>query len=121
MANIDDLTLEERETHFNMTGDNHDLFEVYSDDPYWIRRLDKIAVAWRIEYGGGKHYRLDASQITVRAKPKELSESEKERRAALMRQVRAKNAVNSLNPDGLAVEIDGMHVGANGIEEKAIS
>lgn len=120
MADISDLALEERETHFNMTGDNHDLFEVYTDDPYWIRRLDKIAVVWKVEKGGGKHYRLDASQITVKAKPKELSVEEKARRAELMRQVRVKNSVNSLNPDRPAVEINGTHVGANGIEEMAV-
>jgi hypothetical protein len=117
---IEDLSLEERETHFNMTGDNHDLWEVYTDDPYWIRRLDKIAKAWKLEHGGGKHYKLDASQITVRAKPKELSVEEKERRAAIMRSVRAKNSVNSLDSDTLAIKDDLAHVERNGMKEKVV-
>jgi K+/H+ antiporter YhaU regulatory subunit KhtT len=109
-----DMLSEERETHFNMTGDNHSEWVVFTDDPYWIRRLDKIGAVLR-EYGAGKEYILSASQVTVRAKPKELSAAEKERRATVMRQVRAKNAVNSLDsdtsnqePDSLDVEAEGM-------------
>lgn len=116
---IADLTLEERETCFNMAADNHGLWDVYTDDVYWIRRLDKIAKAWKIEYGGGKHYKLDASQITVRAKPKELSPEEKERRAAIMRRVRVENSVNSLDSSNGRVKIDVEHVAQNGIEKIA--
>lgn len=56
---------DERETNFNMVGDNHNEFIVFSDDPYWVRRLDKIAVG--VVVGAGKEYRLRADQILVRA------------------------------------------------------
>ena len=60
-----ELLPEERETHFNMTGDNHAEFVVFSYDPYWVRRLDKIAVG--VAVGAGKEYRLRADQVLVRA------------------------------------------------------
>ena len=60
-----ELLPEERETHFNMVGDNHNEFIVFSDDPYWVRRLDKIAVGLAV--GTGKEYRLRADQVLVRA------------------------------------------------------
>ena len=60
-----ELLPEERETHFNMSGDNHNEFIVFSDDPYWVRRLDKIAEGKII--GAGKEYRLRADQVLVRA------------------------------------------------------
>ena len=64
-----ELLPDERETHFCMTGDNHNEFLVFSDDPYWVRRLDKIA--YGVPVGAGKEYRLRADQILVRAgKPK---------------------------------------------------
>lgn len=114
---IADLTLEERETCFNMAADNHGLWDVYTDDIYWIRRLDKIAKAWKVERGGGKHYKLKSSQITVRAKPKELSAEEKERRAARLRPVLPKNSLNSGNSGNRKVESDVDGIATNGIEK----
>ena len=73
-----ELLPEERETHFNMVGDNHNEFIVFSDDPYWVRRLDKIAVG--VAVGTGKEYRLRADQVLVRAgKPqREYTDAQRE-------------------------------------------
>jgi len=34
---MNELQLEERETHFTMTGDNHTQWVIFTDDPYWSR------------------------------------------------------------------------------------
>lgn len=60
-----ELLPEERETHFNMTGDNHNEWVVFSDDPYWIRKLDKVAAG--VAVGAGKEYKLRADQLLLRA------------------------------------------------------
>jgi hypothetical protein len=88
---VAELLPEERETHLNMTGDNHNEWIVFTDDPYWIRRLDKVATATRI-VGGGKEYRLPARQLTLRAKRKEIDDATKKIRAANLRQFGVKTA-----------------------------
>jgi hypothetical protein len=92
---VAELLPEERETHLNMMGDNHDVWVVFTDDPYWIRRFDKVATATRT-VGEGKEYRLSVKQITLRAGTKKLSNEEKERRAEHMRHIRG-NSMNSLS------------------------
>jgi hypothetical protein len=75
-----ELLPEERETHLNMVGDDHGTWIVFSDDPYWMRRLDRIAEVVRVT-GVGKEYRLDANQVIIKAKPKPLSPERKEQLA----------------------------------------
>lgn len=86
---MDELQPEERETHFNMTGDDHQQWAVFTDDPYWIRRLDKITVGKQV--GNGKEYTLRADQVLVRTGKKQLSD---EAKAAMNQrlQQRSKNA-----------------------------
>lgn len=55
---------EERETCLNMNGGDHSAWEVFTDDPYWIRRLDKITTG--TEKGLGKVYKLTADQVLIR-------------------------------------------------------
>ena len=45
------LTVAERETRLSMTGDDHGTWDVFTDDPFWIARLDKIATAWKVNGG----------------------------------------------------------------------
>ena len=59
------LTIAERETHLNMTGDDHGTWDVFTDDPFWIARLDKIATAYKVN-GEGRWYKLRADQVVVR-------------------------------------------------------
>jgi hypothetical protein len=66
------LTPEEQETHFNMTGDNHNEWIVFTDDAFWIARLDKLVKAGHVPeprlIGAGKEYKLRADQVVVRGK-----------------------------------------------------
>lgn len=84
---MNDLSNEERETHFNMTGDDHGVWLVYSDDPFWIRRLDAIAEFVR-NVGHGKEYRLQADQLTLRKGKRQLSAEHKAQLADRMRSLR---------------------------------
>lgn len=60
------LTAGERETRFSMMGDDHIQWDVYTDDPMWISRLDKFATAYKTN-GEGRWYTLRADQVVVRA------------------------------------------------------
>jgi len=62
MENI--LDPSERETHISMAGDDHTQWLVFSDDPFWQRRLDRIAVG--APAGAGKMYVLRAEQVLLR-------------------------------------------------------
>ena len=81
------LTNAERETCINMMGDDHTTWEVFSDDPYWIRRLDKIttAVATR---GEGFIYRLPANQLSIYKPRKRKTKAQREAAAAVLAQAR---------------------------------
>ena len=58
------LTAAERETRLSMMGDDHETWHVFTDDPFWIARLDKIATAWK-ENGEGRWYKIPARQVTL--------------------------------------------------------
>jgi len=83
------LTLAEMETHLNMTAENRDCWQIYSDDTVMQRRLEAIgATIVKIAVDGiGKHYTLPANQISLRNAPKPLSD---ERKAQLSSQLRAR-------------------------------
>lgn len=77
---INTLSNEERETHLNMTGDDHSMWHVFTDDPYWVRRLERVGATLVRETATGREYRLPANQLSIR-KPstrREMSESEKQ-------------------------------------------
>lgn len=82
------LTLQEQETHLNMTADDRGAWHVYSDDPVMQRRFEAVgATLVRTSADGiGKHYTLPASQITIRKARKPMS---KERKAQLANRLRA--------------------------------
>lgn len=81
------LQNEERETSLSMMGDNHKVWEVFSDDPYWIARLDKIATAVET-IGEGKRYLLDAGMISIKRKRKPMSEEQRMRSSERLRNAR---------------------------------
>jgi hypothetical protein len=76
-----DLSNEERETHLNMTGDDHGTWTVFSDDPYWVRRLEKIGAELVRETGKGREYRLAANMVTIRKAPKHRKYTAEEKAA----------------------------------------
>lgn len=79
---MDALTNAEREVHLSMVADKHDTWEVYSDDPMWVARLDKIATAYKVS-AIGKWYRLTAGQVTI--KKERLPMTDEQRKAATER------------------------------------
>lgn len=83
------LSNEERETHLNMSGDNHREWFIFTDDPFWIRRLDKFAKGEIV--GKGKEYRLDVGQVTIRAKRAPMSDAQKALLAARLATAQAKS------------------------------
>lgn len=67
-----------RETHFNQSASDHGTWYVFTDDPFWIRRLDRIGELVR-ETGQGREYKLRANQVSVRAIPKKREMSDEQR------------------------------------------
>jgi hypothetical protein len=61
-----DLQPNERETCFNMTGDNHNEWIVFTDDPFWQRRLERLGIVPVKVVGAGRHYRLTDDQVLIR-------------------------------------------------------
>lgn len=76
---------EERETHFSMASDDRSRWVVFTDDPYMIRRLDRITVAVRV-CGAGKEYILTSDQVLIRAGKRQLSEEARARMTSRLRQ-----------------------------------
>ena len=90
------LTAAERETHFNVMGDNHGVWDVFTDDLFWIARLDKIAVAYRVN-GEGRWYKIPARRVTLRAPARPLTEAQIEtRRKAGERLRNRQNGISGL-------------------------
>jgi len=68
------LQPEERETHLNMVGDDHSTWVVFSDDPYWIRRFEKLGIAPTAQTGSGYEYTLTADQVLIRKGKRHVSD-----------------------------------------------
>ena len=73
-----ELQPEERETHLNMTGDDHATWIVYSDDPFWQRRFEKLGIEFVEVAGGGREYRLNADMVLIRKGKRAVSEARRE-------------------------------------------
>lgn len=88
------LSNAERETHINQCADDRSYWEVYSDDPVLIKKIDKIAEAYKVVNAGmqqeGKYWRLEKGQVTLRNKPKKkvYTDEEKEVLAERLRLAR---------------------------------
>lgn len=67
------LALDEQEIHISMNASNPKLWEVYTDYPKWQRKLEKIGAKLIKDDGVGKHYTLDSTQVSVKAKRKPMS------------------------------------------------
>lgn len=72
MAKIVDMSLDERETHLNLTAqdrqDGKD-WEVYTDDPVMMRKFESLGIEGKEGMrGGGKIYLVPQNQITFRRK-----------------------------------------------------
>ena len=67
----------ERETHLNMVGDDHGHWELFSDDPYTIRRLAKLGITPTATVGEGYQYQLNADQVLIRRGKRKTSEAQR--------------------------------------------
>lgn len=82
---MSNLTLDEMETSIIINAADRSIIEVYSDDPVWQRRLEKLAGPGRpANTGPGRFWTLDASYLALR-KPRQLSD---EQRALLAERAR---------------------------------
>lgn len=87
------LTLQEQETHLNMTADDRGTWYCYTDDPVMIRRLDSIgADLTKREAHGGCHYVLRADQLLLRKGKRQVSEAQRQAAGERMRQMHAQTS-----------------------------
>jgi len=63
-----DLTNEERETHLNQSAANRREWEMATDDPIWIARMEKLGIVPDRKRGQTYFYTIPDNQITVRRK-----------------------------------------------------
>lgn len=82
-----ELSNAERETHLNLIADDRSVWEVFSDDPVMMARLDKIAEVAEV-VGGGKRYRLRADQVVLRTGKRRVSEAQRLQMAERLRNMR---------------------------------
>lgn len=52
---------------------------MFTDDPFWIRRLDRVAEFIRAT-GQGREYKLQSNQVVIRAIPKKRPLTDEQRR-----------------------------------------
>lgn len=76
-----ELNPEERETVISMAGDDHDTWIMYSDDPYWQRRIEKLGIQPFEARGAGRKYRLRAEHVLIRRGKPAISEQTRQARA----------------------------------------
>ena len=69
------LTKEDQETLITMDANNRSVWKVYTSDPTFITKLDKIAVCKKSS-DWGNHYELDARQVLLRKIPKRRTSAE---------------------------------------------
>lgn len=79
---MSDLSLEERETHLNQSAADRKVWEMATDDPVWIGRMEKLGIAPDRTRGATHFYTIPDNQITVRRK---VVRSEESKRAAAER------------------------------------
>jgi len=84
-----ELAPEERETCLNMAGDNHNEWAVHTDDPYWIRRFEKLGIQPTAKVGAGNRYILRADQVLIRRGKPQVSDATRQARAARLKNLHA--------------------------------
>ena len=93
---MNDLAVSERETHLNLTADNRGVWEVYSDDPVMIRKLDKIAQAHR-ETPTGKYWMLSADQVRFYRQPTSSERAEYKKRGRRLQRYQQHGVLSAQN------------------------
>lgn len=85
----DELITDHRETHLNMMACDHGEWELFSDDPYWMRRMEKIGIKPSKKAGDGYIYKLRADQVLIRAGKRAVSDEQRKKAAERMRLLNA--------------------------------
>ena len=75
------LTSVEMETHINQTADNRNEWELFTDDPVMLKKMDRLGIVG-IPVGEGKCYTLDKSQVSIRKKRTPMSDEQREAAAS---------------------------------------
>jgi len=71
-----DLTNEERETHFNQTADDRSIWELASNDPVWIARIERLGFAPTKTRGETRWYSVPDDFVHIRPK-RQMSEAQR--------------------------------------------
>lgn len=90
------VSLEEMETHLNMTADDRGLWHGFSNDPVWQRRWeDAGAIIVKISPDGkSKWYTMTSRQVKFR---REMTEEKRRQQAERFRQYRQSTKVPQLD------------------------
>ena len=85
------LTNEERETHLNMVASDRTLWEISTDDPVMIARLEKVGATFvREDFSGNtRFYTLPANQVSIR-RAVVMSDKQKAQLAERMRSLNSR-------------------------------
>lgn len=71
---------EEMETHFTFSAADRRSCIVFSDDPWFQRKLERVgAIVTKEMTGGGKEYHMEAKQVSLRKRKDKSALSEQER------------------------------------------
>ena len=70
------LTKEEMETHLNRTALD-EAWEVYTDDPKYIRKMQNIGAEFVRDLGFGKVFKLTDEMLFLRKQPKRTSANQR--------------------------------------------
>lgn len=73
-STVDNLRPEEKELVFNMDATSRTKIMVFCDDPYWIKRLDKIAQASNVAKSGSKTYSITTKDLLILFKDKDAKQ-----------------------------------------------
>lgn len=94
---LNDLSAEEREMVFNFSGVSRKEVDVFTDDVYWLRRLDKIATAYKVTSIGAKHYKITVSDFIKLF-------NLKEQKNAKSKETRKSSRFTTINKDDSSIE-----------------
>lgn len=95
----DEIINDHRETHLNMLAHDRRAWEIFTDDPYWIRRLEKMGVQPDEKVGEGFKYTVRADQVLIRKGKRQVSDEQRQIAAERMRRLNRAAAVENSMPD----------------------
>lgn len=74
----DNLSPDEREINISQSDADRSTFEVFTDSPFWIRRMAKLGIEPIKPVGFGFKYQLSADQVLIRKGKRQVSEAQRE-------------------------------------------